>query len=213
MSGELQLDRRGLIPAIAQNAATGEVLMLGYVSPGSLRRTLEGGEVWFYSRSRQELWHKGEISGNYLRIKEVVADCDGDTLLLKVDPTGPACHTGRPSCFFTPVQELPAFRGHEAEAEVLEELFAVIKDRQRDPPPGSYTAELLAGGVGRVAQKVIEEAGESAIAATQGKKEALAGEVADLFYHALVLLAAAGTTPAEVWRVLRERRAGHNPAP
>jgi phosphoribosyl-ATP pyrophosphohydrolase/phosphoribosyl-AMP cyclohydrolase len=212
---DLQLDRSGLIPAIAQNAATGEVLMLGYVSPGSLRRTLEGGEVWFYSRSRQELWHKGEISGNFLRVKEVVADCDGDTLLLKVDPTGPACHTGRPSCFFTPVQELPAFRAQEAEAGILEELFAVIKDRQSPGggPPGSYTTELLAGGVGRVAQKVIEEAGESAIAAAQGKKEALAGEVADLFYHALVLLAATGTTPAEVWQVLRQRRTGHNPSP
>ena len=206
MSVELQLDRSGLIPAIAQDAATGDVLMLGYVSPGSLRRTLEGNTVWFYSRSREELWHKGEVSGNYLRVRSVVADCDGDTLLLKVEPTGPVCHTGKPACFFTPVEELPAFRGHDGGAGILEELFAVIRERQRDPPPESYTAGLLAQGVGRVAQKVIEEAGESAIAAVEGRGDELAGEVADLFYHALVLLAAAGTTPEAVWRALRERR-------
>ena len=208
MSVELQLDRSGLIPAIAQDANTGAVLMLGYVSPGSLQRTLEGDDVWFYSRSREELWHKGETSGSYLRVKEVVADCDGDTLLLKVEPTGPVCHTGEPTCFFTPLEELPSFRGAEGDSGILEELFAVIQDRAQNPPPRSYTAELLAAGVGRVAQKVIEEAGESAIAATEGKKEELAGEVADLFYHALVLLAAAGSSPGDVWRVLRERREG-----
>ena len=208
MSVELQLDRSGLIPAIAQDANTGAVLMLGYVSPGSLRRTLEGNDVWFYSRSREELWHKGETSGSYLRIKEAVADCDSDTLLLKVEPTGPVCHTGEPTCFFTPVEELPSFRGAGSDSGVLEELFSVIQDRGQNPPPGSYTADLLTAGVGRVAQKVIEEAGESAIAATEGRGEELAGEVADLFYHALVLLAVAGARPGDVWRVLRERQGG-----
>ena len=206
MSAELQLDGNGLIPAIAQDADTGQVLTLGYVSPDSLRRTLESGDVWFYSRSRQELWHKGEVSGNYLRLQSAVADCDGDTLLLQVKPTGPACHTGKPSCFFTPLQELPTFRRQDRGSGILEELFAVIQDRRRDMPAGSYTAELLAQGTGRVAQKVVEEAGESAIAAAEGKKEELAGEVADLLYHALVLLASMDLTPEDVWGELRKRR-------
>ena len=206
MSAELQLDGNGLIPAIAQDADTGQVLTLGYVSPDSLRRTLESGDVWFYSRSRQELWHKGEVSGNYLRLQSAVADCDGDTLLLQVKPTGPACHTGKPSCFFTPLQELPTFRRQNRGSGILEELFAVIQDRRRDMPAGSYTAELLAQGTGRVAQKVVEEAGESAIAAAEGKREELAGEVADLLYHSLVLLASMDLTPEDVWGELRKRR-------
>jgi phosphoribosyl-ATP pyrophosphohydrolase/phosphoribosyl-AMP cyclohydrolase len=206
MSVNLQLDRSGLLPAIAQDAETGTVLMLGYVSPNSLHRTLEGGEVWFYSRSRQELWHKGETSGSYLRVKEVVADCDSDTLLLKVDPTGPVCHTGKPTCFFTPLNEFPSFQGTEDDSSILDELFSVIQSRSEKPLAGSYTAGLLAAGIGRVAQKVIEEAGESAIAATEGKREALTSEVADLFYHTLVLLEAAGAKPKDVWQILRDRR-------
>jgi phosphoribosyl-ATP pyrophosphohydrolase/phosphoribosyl-AMP cyclohydrolase len=213
MSVELQLDGNGLIPAIAQDAESGEVLMLGYVSPGSLQRTLDGDTLWFYSRSRQELWHKGEVSGAYLHVKSVQADCDGDTLLFKVKPDGPVCHTGKQACFFTDVEAPTAFKEHDGGSGILEELFAVVQDRRRDPPEGSYTAELLASGIGRVAQKVIEEAGESAIAAVEGRTEELAGEVADLFYHALVLLAAADTTPGEVWRVLRERRQGAAPGP
>ena len=208
MSVELQLDRSGLIPAIVQDADSGQVLMLGYVSPGSLRRTLEGGTVWFYSRSRQELWHKGDVSGSFLHVNSMEADCDSDTLLLKVKPDGPVCHTGSQGCFFTPVDRMPAVREHEMGSGILEALFAIVQDRQRDPPEDSYTAKLLASGVGRVAQKVIEEAGESAIAAVEGHREELAGEVADLFYHTMVLLAAAGATPADVWRVLQERRSG-----
>ena len=111
MSVELQLDRSGLIPAIVQDADSGQVLMLGYVSPGSLRRTLEGGTVWFYSRSRQELWHKGDVSGSFLHVNSMEADCDSDTLLLKVKPDGPVCHTGSQGCFFTPVDRMPAVRG------------------------------------------------------------------------------------------------------
>ena len=97
----VRLDEKGLVPAIAQHADTGEVLMLGYVSPGSLKRTLEGGDVWFYSRSRSDLWHKGEVSGNYMHVRSVSVDCDGDTLLIQVDPEGPICHTGNETCFFT----------------------------------------------------------------------------------------------------------------
>ena len=204
----IKLDQQGLVPAIVQDVNTKDVLMLGYVNPGSLRRTFEGGQVWFYSRSREDLWHKGEVSGNYMNLKSAWIDCDGDTLLFQVEPDGPICHTGSPTCFFTVLDGQPDYEQVERGSGVLEELFAVIQDRKRDLPKGSYTAELLKAGEGRVAQKVIEEAGESAIAATTGNSEQLPGEIADLFYHALVLLAATGTSPEAVWQELRDRRRG-----
>ncbi|CAI8011302.1 Histidine biosynthesis bifunctional protein HisIE [Geodia barretti] len=139
--------------------------MLGYMNPGSLKRTLEGTQVWFYSRSQEDLWHKGEVSGNYLNLREWYVDCDSDTILLKVDPDGPACHTGEISCFYTEMDGLPD------DYEASDELFAVIKDRQRAMPEGSYTAKLLAEGTSRVAQKVIEEAGETALAAATNDTE------------------------------------------
>ena len=204
---KVKLNEQGLVPAIAQDADTGQVLMLGYMNPGTLKRTIEGEQVWFYRRSREDLWHKGEISGNYLNLKEAWLDCDGDTLLLKVKPDGPACHTGETSCFYTPMEQLPdEYEVTETGPGILSELFAVIQDRQRDPPEGSYTAKLLQEGMGRIAQKVIEEAGETAIAAVQDNKEDLPKEVADLLYHTLVLLAASGVTPNQVWKELRNRR-------
>ena len=206
---ELKLDRQGLIPAIAQDINTGQVLMLGYMNPGSVKRTVEGIQVWFYSRSREDLWHKGEVTGNYLNLKEAWVDCDGDTLLLKVAPDGPTCHTGNTSCFFRPLEEVPEpeeYQRTDPGSGVLDELFAVIQDRKQKMPEGSYTAELLKEGVGRVAQKVTEEAGEAAIAAAQGKVEDLPSEVADLLYHTLVLMAASDVKPQQVWDVLRERR-------
>jgi len=203
----IKLNEQGLVPAIAQDADTGQVLMLGYMNPGSLKRTVDGVQVWFYSRSREDLWHKGEISGNYLNLKEAWLDCDGDTLLLKVKPDGPACHTGETSCFYTPLDGVPEeYEATETGPGILSELFAVIQDRQRDPPEGSYTAKLLQAGMGRIAQKVIEEAGETAIAAMQEDQEGLPKEVADLLYHTLVLLAASGVTPNQVWEELRNRR-------
>ena len=204
---QLKLNEQGLIPAIAQDINTGQVLMLGYMNPGSLKRTMEGVQVWFYSRSREDLWHKGEVSGNYLNLKDAYVDCDGDTLLLKVEPDGPACHTDNTSCFFTPLEGMPeSFQGSEAGSGILEELFALIQDRKREMPEGSYTAQLLKEGVGRIAQKVIEEAGEASIAATQGDKDGLPDEAADLIYHVLVLLASSGVTPEQVWQELRTRR-------
>ncbi len=205
---ELKLDKQGLIPAIAQDANTGQVLMLGYMNPGSLKRTVEGVQVWFYSRSREDLWHKGEVSGNYLNLREAWTDCDGDTLLLKVEPDGPACHTGETSCFFNKLEGVPepeSFNRTDPGSGVLDSLFAVIQDRKRDMPEGSYTAELLKGGIGRVAQKVTEEAGETAIAAAMGNTQELPGEVADLLYHTLVLLAASGVQPQQVWDELQRR--------
>ena len=202
----IKLDVRGLVPAIVQDANSGQVLMLGYMNPGSIKRTLEGGQVWFYSRSREELWHKGEVSGNYINFKEAYVDCDGDTLLLKVEPTGPVCHTGEQTCFFQPLGADPQYQREERGPGVLDELFAVIQDRKRERPSDSYTVRLLEGGVTRIAQKVIEEAGESALAAATSDKEALPKEVADLLYHVMVLLSASDLAPEDVWRELRERR-------
>ena len=205
----IKLNEQGLAPAIVQDINTQAVLMLGYVNPGALKRTMAGGHVWFYSRSREDLWHKGEISGHYMNLKRAFVDCDGDTVLFQVEPEGPACHTGNTTCFFTALEESePQYERPEQGSGVLEELFAVIQERKRDLPEGSYTAKLLKAGAGRVAQKVVEEAGESAVAAAQGNTEELPKEVADLFYHALVLLAACDVTPEAVWRILRERRRG-----
>ena len=204
---EVKLDDKGLVPAIAQDVNTGQVLMLGYMNPGSLKRTMEGGQAWFYSRSREELWHKGEVSGNYLDVKEAYLDCDGDTVLLKVQPHGPTCHTGNVSCFFTPMEETPEeFLRADSGSDVLEELYALIQERKRELPEGSYTTSLFQGGIGRIAQKVIEEAGEVAIAAAESKPEEIPPEVADLLYHTLVLMSAAGVTPSQVWGKLQERR-------
>ena len=204
---KIKLNEQGLLPAIAQDANTGEVLMMGYMNPGSLKRTVEGVQVCFYSRSREDLWHKGEMSGNYLNLKEAYLDCDADTILLKVDPDGPACHTGQVSCFFNQLEGLPEeYEMTESGPSVLGELFALIKDRQQEMPEGSYTTSLFKEGVARIAQKVVEEAGETAIAAAINDAESLPGEVADLLYHTLVLLAATSVQPEAVYEKLRERR-------
>ena len=203
---EIQLDEKGLVPAVAQDVNSGEVLMLGYMNPGALKRTLEGGEVWFYSRSRSDLWHKGEVSGNYMRVKSAAVDCDGDTIILQVEPDGPIYHTGNQTCFFTPIEDFPEFTRTEKGPGILEDLFAVIQDRKRDMPEGSYTAQLFSDGTKRIAQKVIEEAGETALAAAVGDKEELVKESADLLYHTLVLLSAMGARPEDVWRELRSRQ-------
>ena len=203
---EVQLDEKGLVPAVAQNAGTGEVIMLGYMSPGSLKRTLEGGEVWFYSRSRADLWHKGEVSGNYMRLKSAAVDCDGDTIRLQVEPDGPICHTGNATCFFTPLDGMPDFVQEDRGPGVLEELFSVIQDRKQERPDGSYTARLFDEGVDRISQKIVEEAGETAIAGVKGDRDQVVGEVADLLFHTLVLLSASGAKPEDVWQELRDRR-------
>jgi len=202
----IRLDEKGLVPAIAQNANTGEVLTLGYVSAESLKRTFDSGQVWFYSRSRSELWHKGEVSGNYMHVQSISVDCDNDTLLLKVDPDGPACHTGNTTCFSTHIDEIPNFQRSDKGEGVLEELFAIIQDRKTTDPDDSYTALLMKAGVDRISQKVIEEAGEAAIEGVKGDKTRFAEETADLIYHILVLLAAMGGKPEDVWKQLRLRR-------
>ena len=203
---EIQLDENGLVPAVAQNATSGEVIMLGYMNPGSMKRTLEGGEVWFYSRSRSDLWHKGEVSGNYMRVKSASLDCDGDTVLLQVEPDGPICHTGNATCFFTSFEELPDFARQDKGPGIVEELFAVIQDRKKEMPKDSYTTKLFQEGLERISQKVIEEAGETALAGAKGDSDRVVSELADLLYHTLVLLSASGARPEDVWQELRQRR-------
>lgn len=202
----LKFDDRGLIPAVVQDATSHEVLTLAYMDAKALQKTLNGPDVWFYSRSRASLWHKGETSGNFLKVKSVTADCDGDSLLVEVDPTGPACHTGEKSCFHDP--EVKSGEVLRAPGPgVLSELFDVIEDRRQHPTPDSYTARLFKEGRDRIAQKVIEEAGETAIAGLRDDRKRLAEEMADLFYNVLVLVSAAGLNPDEVWTELAARRA------
>ncbi len=202
----VKFDDRGLVPAVVQDVDDGAVLTLAYMNREALQKTLEGPDTWFYSRSRRELWHKGETSGNFLKVESVTADCDGDALLVRVRPTGPACHTGERTCFHNPVEKTPETEEIEAGPGVLDELFDVIEERKESAPEGSYTASLLEAGRERISQKVIEEAGELALAGMGNDGEHLAREAADLLYHTLVLLSAAEVPPHRVWEELRSRR-------
>jgi phosphoribosyl-AMP cyclohydrolase / phosphoribosyl-ATP pyrophosphohydrolase len=208
VSAEIRFDERGLVPVIAQDANEGTVLTLAYADREALQRTLESGEAHYYSRSRGELWRKGATSGNTQRVVEVRVDCDGDTLLYRVLPSGPACHTGEESCFFTTLAGEGLSRaksgGEASLGTLLNGLVETISRRGREMPEGSYTADLLAGGTERVARKVGEEAIEVVMAALQDER--LAEEAADLIYHLLVLLEERGVGIGEVAGVLRDRR-------
>jgi phosphoribosyl-ATP pyrophosphohydrolase/phosphoribosyl-AMP cyclohydrolase len=187
---------KGLIPAIIQDVSTGKVLMLAYMNAESLEKTKETGKVTFYSRSRQRLWTKGETSGNYLILEEIIPDCDKDTLLIKVKPTGPACHTGQDTCF----DEI-----NSSNASFLNELENIISDRKKKLPGGSYTTHLFSKGINKIAQKVGEESTETIIEALNGTKEDLIQETADLLYHLLVLLVEKGLSLKDIEDVLIKR--------
>lgn len=206
----IRFDEQGLAPAIVQDAATGQVRMLGYVNAEAIRRTLETGLVHFWSRSRGRLWMKGETSGHTLELVELRPDCDGDTLLLCVRPHGPTCHLGRESCFDTePLARGPA--PQPVTVHVLEQVADVIAERRREPRAGSYTSYLLREGIDKIGKKIAEESAEVIIAAKNADPNALANEAADLLYHLLVLLEAAGVDRGQVWAVLRERRGRPQP--
>ena len=206
----IQFNDRGLIPAIVQDAESGRVLMHAYMNEEALRRTLEGPDAWFYSRSRKQLWHKGETSGNFLKVVAVQHDCDDDAVLVSVDPVGPACHTGLESCFDSGTLEAGSVEAEGTATRpgpgVLTDLIEVIRQRAEEKPEGSYTADLLAAGTSRVAQKVGEEAVEVVIASVSQAGDDLASEMADLLYHAMVLLASTGVPADRVWEELAERR-------
>jgi phosphoribosyl-ATP pyrophosphohydrolase/phosphoribosyl-AMP cyclohydrolase len=200
---EPRWDRQPLQPAIVQDLDSRRVLMLAYMNQEAYRRTLESGQAWFWSRSRQELWHKGATSGHILNVRSVQLDCDGDTILLLVEPTGPACHTNATSCFLQDV--LPPPDGPTA-AELARELWDVIQLRLAERPEGSYVARLAAGGLDRFAKKVGEEATEVVIAAKNQDRDELTREMADLWFHCLLLLAQAGLEPSDIWAELGRRR-------
>ena len=201
----IRFDERGLVPVIAQDATTSAVLTLAYANREAVEKTLASGEAHYYSRSRDELWRKGATSGNTQKVVEVRLDCDGDALLYRVEPRGPACHTGEESCFFTTVDGtgIEADDGARDLGIMVKSLTGTIAQRHREMPEGSYTARLLGGGTERVAQKVGEEAVEVVVAALTNER--LAEEAADLVYHLLVLLEERGVGTDEVAEVLRDR--------
>ncbi len=185
-----------LVPSIVQDSDSGRVLMLAYMNEQALRQTLASGLVTFFSRSRNQLWTKGETSGNQLELQDIDVDCDGDTLLVIARPTGPTCHRGTPTCFSGDVEPAGIF---------LSVLQATINGRADGNPESSYTARLLAGDLHRIAQKVGEEAVETILAATSREPDALIDEAADLIYHLMVLLTAKGLTWGQVVQRLAER--------
>lgn len=205
----LIFDRNGLIPAVIQDSQDHRVLMVGYMNKLALQKTIDSKQVWFFSRSRQELWLKGETSGNSMDVVDIKPDCDSDSLLIKVNPHGPACHTGEDTCFF---QESVS-DNWSADTKTtdrldleLSELAAIIAQRNKELPDGSYTAELLRSGINKIGQKVIEEAGETALAAMAESDDNTKNEVADLLYHLLVLLEAKEISLKDIAEILNSRR-------
>src|ERR1700704_5548588 len=190
----MKFDANGLIPAIVRDARSGAILTLAYMNEESLQRTRETNETWLWSRSRNELWHKGATSGNTQRVVAITEDCDGDALVVSVVPNGPACHTGARSCF------------DGAPLRTLDRLMNVLRERREKGPEDSYTAKLFNGGPGRIAKKIGEEATEVVIAALSETRERLISEIADLVFHVSVLMADEGIDWAEVEAELEGRK-------
>ncbi|RDY70403.1 bifunctional phosphoribosyl-AMP cyclohydrolase/phosphoribosyl-ATP diphosphatase HisIE [Halobacillus trueperi] len=200
----IQFDAQGLVPAIVQDAKSKAVLTLAYMNEESLKKTLEIGETVFYSRSRQELWHKGETSGNTQEVRSIHYDCDQDALLVQVVPAGPACHRGDYSCFSEELTDSET-KPKENRYEILDELQTVLADRKATLPEGSYTSTLFQEGVDRIAKKIGEEAGEVIIAAKNDDPEELALESADLLFHLLLILTDRQVPLNDVLDVLEKR--------
>jgi len=203
----LRFNDDGLIPAVVQDGRSGEVLMIAYMNRESLKKTLKKGETYFWSRSRQEMWHKGETSGNTQRVTEIRYDCDADALLVRVEQKGVACHTGEYSCFHRtlPGGDDTSAPGHASFGETLGVLARRIHQRNLDRPEGSYTAKLLKGGIDRILKKIGEESGEVIIAAKNHAPREITWEVADLMYHLLVMMEHEGIPLGDVGAVLQER--------
>jgi phosphoribosyl-AMP cyclohydrolase / phosphoribosyl-ATP pyrophosphohydrolase len=203
VANEITWNSDGLVPGIIQDARTGEVRMLGYLSAESLRLTVESGLVHFHSRSRNRIWMKGETSGHVLRFVDARVDCDGDTLLLRVIPVGPTCHTGEETCFFA--EPLASTGAEPATSRIIDEIAGTIASRQTEMPQGSYTTYLFQEGIDKIGKKIGEEAAEVIIAAKNGDPEPLAAEAADLLYHLLVMLRASEVPMESVWSTLQQR--------
>ena len=198
MNKEIKTNKSGLIPAIIQDNRTDEVIMLGYMNQESIDLTINSNHVWFYSRSRKKLWEKGEKSGNYLKLISFSLDCDKDTILIKAVPTGPICHTGNSTCFSN---------DNKYKQNTLNSLIAIIKQRKEDYNPDSYTSNLLKEGMPKIAQKIVEEAGELSIASLTDKHSTqIIHEFSDLIYHMLVMLEKADINIEEIWDELELRK-------
>lgn len=195
----VRFDANGLAPAVVQDARTREVLTLAYMNRESLARTLETGQTWFWSRSRNELWHKGATSGNTQQVVSLTVDCDNDAIVVLVNPAGPACHTGARSCFDIEHEE-------EHSGGLLQELYELIKSRQEKRPEGSYTTYLFDKGLDKILKKVGEESAETIIAAKNDDPKQLVAETADLLYHLLVMLVARDIKLDDVRDELAQRR-------
>lgn len=198
---EPDFEKQSLIPAIIQDFKTNEVLMLAYVNKESYQYMLTNKETYFYSRSRNELWHKGETSRNYQKIKNMYLDCDRDAMLIKVEQIGVACHTGNHSCFFNRIEESKEV----IDNFIIEKVYEMIKDRKNNPKEGSYTNYLLEKGIDKICKKVGEEAAETIIAAKNMDKDKLIGEISDLAYHVLVLMLDKDITVDDVKKKLTDR--------
>ena len=198
MNKEIKTNKSGLIPAIIQDNRTDEVIMLGYMNQESIDLTINSNHVWFYSRSRKKLWEKGEKSGNYLQLISFSLDCDKDTILIKAVPAGPICHTGNSTCFSN---------DNKYKQNTLNSLIAIIKQRKEDYNPDSYTSNLLKEGMPKIAQKIVEEAGELSIASLTDKNSSkIIHEFSDLIYHMLVMLEKADINIEEIWDELELRK-------
>jgi phosphoribosyl-AMP cyclohydrolase / phosphoribosyl-ATP pyrophosphohydrolase len=205
---KVRFDEKGLIPAIVQDATTKEVLTLAYMNQISLEKSIETRETWFYSRSRQELWHKGATSGNTQTIVEMKLDCDQDAIVVLVNPAGPACHTGAISCFSESILKEEITVKNEAslaDYQILMDLEQIIDQREKERPEGAYTTYLFEEGLDKILKKVGEEASEVIIAAKNRNQEELKWEASDLLYHLFVLLREQGLSFKEVLNVLQER--------
>ncbi len=205
---ELKFDDKGLIPAIVQDNNTNEVLMVAYMNEETLKQTLETKKATFWSRSRQEIWIKGETSGNFLNVLEVRVDCDADALVVLVNPEGPACHTGERSCFYRKVEDgtLKEDKKNRDNSYVLSELVDIAKDRKANPQAGSYTNYLFDKGEDKILKKVGEEAAEVVIAGKNRSVDEITYETADLMYHLSVMLVDNGMTWENVFSELEKRR-------
>lgn len=198
----IKYDASGLVPAIVQDFKTGEVLMLAYMNSESLKKTVETGRTWFYSRSRQSLWNKGETSGNFQNVKNMYFDCDADSILVQVEQIGPACHTGSRSCFFNKLVESDET---PAEAGIMGRLYELITERKSNPVEGSYTNYLFDKGIDKILKKVGEEASEVIIGAKNSDKDETVYEISDLVYHLLVLMVDMGIEIDDIKKELDKR--------
>ncbi|QDP40317.1 bifunctional phosphoribosyl-AMP cyclohydrolase/phosphoribosyl-ATP diphosphatase HisIE [Radiobacillus deserti] len=197
---------KGLVPAVVIDDATEQVLMVAYMNEEAYQKTLDTRESWFYSRSRDELWHKGGTSGHTQKVKAIQVDCDEDTILLRVTPNGPACHTGETTCFYREIDlDTKEIVDAEPRLSIYKQLFEEIEDRKQNRVENSYTNYLFDKGIDKIGKKVIEEAGEVVIAAKNSDREEIVKEVADLFYHSFVLMANQEVSLAQVELELESR--------